>query len=308
MKILKLLIALSLVFSLIGCHQRNQSSASNKDTDTETLKEIPEYKYPDNFFNNNFTKDNQGNRYFQAGMYVYQYDNQNNLKQLFYRLIDDKYYIYHARYENNKFFLLILKINHKYNDGPLAIATINSDGSNFQILSNLTYAETYLPATISNFRIHNNQIYLIDNITPSVYIYSLESQSVIDKQTININESRYQFYKDAFTDYPYDEIQHIYDGCFYQIVNSENNQKKYIKYDPIQNIEEQFDIDSYYNHNSNKLIEFYVDLIDDNWYLFSNKGVFQFDSNFDNETQLLNESIFNDSHTFTYKDNEIIMK
>lgn len=97
-------------------------------------------------------------------------------------------------------------------------------------------------------------------------------------------------------------------NCFYQIINSNDNQIKYIKYNPIHHTEEQYDIDSYYNPSLDKSIEFYIDLIDDHWYLFSNKGVFQFDTNFDNETQLLNESIFNDSHTFMYKDNQIIMK
>lgn len=47
-----------------------------------------------------------------------------------------------------------------------------------------------------------------------------------------------------------------------------------------------------YTDSEDYKVGFYVDLIDNHWFLFSSKGVFKFDQNFENVQHLLDESIF----------------
>lgn len=304
MKLFKILISLSLLFSMIGCKKQNNTTQSSEIN-------ISSYEYPDEFFNYNFTKDNQDNYYFLAGMNYYQFDQQNNLKKIFYRLIDNQYYVYDAKYYNDKIYLLVLKVNHQHENSPLGLATIDLDGNHFQYLNDLIYSNNEssidesvaLQADISKFRIYEDKIYLLDlyDDNPSMYIYSLETESIDDYQITDIYKDRTEFYKKEYTDYPYNQIQHIYDSSFYT-TDSSNNEKKLIKYNPSDNTEVEYDLTKYYDI-SKKNIEFYLDLLDDRWFLFSNQGVFVFDINFENEYKLLDDSIFDNAFSITIDNN-----
>ena len=208
-----------------------------------TINEIPQYNCSDEFFNYNLSRDEIGNCYFEAGMYFYQLDQQNNLKKLFHRLIDEKYWINDIKYYNDQFYCLVLKVNHDYGNAPLGLATINPDGSNFQYINDLIYFNEVLSTRIVNFRIFDNYIYFLDiyNDEPTVYTYSLDSNTItnaeiakyrwptysLDSNTItnaeigNIDEKRYEFYKEYFSDYPYEQIQHVDNKYLYQIIDSD---------------------------------------------------------------------------------------
>ena len=301
-----ILIFLALVISLTGCSFQNDTD-SQKNT---VLNKISEYDFSDDFFNYNFSKDENSNYYFEAGIYFYQLDQQNNLKKLFYRLIDDKYWINDIKYYDGQFYCLVLKVNHDYGNAPIGLATIDINGHNFNYLNDLVSMDGALPANIINMRIDKKNIYILDlyNEKSTVYTYSLDSQEIIKTQHIDINDKRYKFYKESYPDFPYDTIDHIYKNNFYIIVFKDNNEKVLIQYDPINKTSKQYDMSRYYDASNQKVGLFYIDLIDDCWFLFSSKGVFMFDYTFENEKQLLNESIFEETYHRIYKDNSIILE
>lgn len=306
MKFFKIFCILSLFITATAC-QSQKKQTTNTLEEKDTLSQVPQYEYSDDFYNKNFVKDEQNNIYFKAGQYYYQLDSKNNLKQLFQSVIDNQYYIYDVKYAHNQFYLLVVKVNHQYKNSPLGLATIDMSGNHFTYLDDLIYLDNPLPLSVAQMRINDDKIYLIDTNEKSVYIYSLESKSIQNKQPIDINETRYNFYKKYFPHYPYNSIEHIYNNHFYQINTLENDKKVYIEYDPINHTEKQFDIDEYYD--SSKQIEFYIDLVNNHWFLFSGKGIFQFDLNFENKEMLLDESIFHTTYTLTpTQDNEIILE
>lgn len=299
-------IFLALFISITGCSSQNDS-VSQENT---VSNKISQYNYSDDFFNYNFSQDENSNYYFEAGMYFYQLDQQNNLKKLFHRLIDDKYWINDIKYYDGQFYCLVLKVNHDYGNAPLGLATIDINGSNFNYLNDLVSSDGALPANIVNMRIDNQNIYILDlyNEKSTVYTYSLDSQKIIDTQYVDIKDKRYEFYKGCYPDFPYDTIDHIYKNNFYTIVFNENNEKILIEYNPINKTKRQYDISRYYDSSDQKVGLFYIDLIDDHWFLFSSKGVFMFDFTFENEKQLLDESIFKQTYSRIYKDNSIILE
>ena len=69
-------------------------------------------------------------------------------------------------------------------------------------------------------------------------------------------------------------------GIFYLLVIKPQNKK-----------EKEINLQKYTDSEDYK-VGFYVDLIDNHWFLFSSKGVFKFDQNFENVQHLLDESIF----------------
>jgi len=309
MKKVKIFFLFIFFIGTIGCTSQNNSDSQK----SVFLSEIPQYDYSDEFFNYNWSQDENGNCYFEAGMYFYQLNQQQHLTKLFHRLINEKYWINDIKYYNGKFYCLVLKVNHDYGNAPLGLATIDINGQNFQYLNDLISTNTALPANIVNMRIDNQNIYILDlyNEESIVYTYSLDSQKIIDTQPININQKRYEFYKESFPNYPYDNIDHVYNNNFYYILfseNSENKEKKFIQYDPINKIEKQYDISHYYDASDQKVGLFYIDFVNNHWFLFSSKGVFMFDSNFENEKQLLDDSIFEQPYKRIYKDNSIILE
>lgn len=299
-------IFLALFISITGCSSQNDSDSQ----ENTVSNKISQYDYSDVFFNYNFSQDENSNYYFEAGMYFYQLDQQNNLKKLFHRLIDDKYWINDIKYYDGQFYCLVLKVNHDYGNAPLGLATIDINGSNFNYLNDLVSSDGALPVNIVNMRIDNQNIYILDlyNEKSTVYTYSLDSQKIIDTQYVDIKDKRYEFYKDCYPDFPYDTIDHIYKNNFYTIVFNENNEKILIEYNPINKTKRQYDISRYYDSSDQKVGLFYIDLIDDHWFLFSSKGVFMFDFTFENEKQLLDESIFKQTYSRIYKDNSIILE
>lgn len=299
-------IFLALFISITGCSSQNDSDSQ----ENTVSNKISQYDYSDVFFNYNFSQDENSNYYFEAGMYFYQLDQQNNLKKLFHRLIDDKYWINDIKYYDGQFYCLVLKVNHDYGNAPLGLATIDINGSNFNYLNDLVSSDGALPVNIVNMRIDNQNIYILDlyNEKSTVYTYSLDSQKIIDTQYVDIKDKRYEFYKDCYPDFPYDTIDHIYKNNFYTIVFNENNEKILIEYNPINKTKRQYDISRYYDSSDQKVGLFYIDLIDDHWFLFSSKGVFMFDFTFENEKQLLEESIFKQTYNRVYKDNSIILE
>ncbi len=299
-------IFLALFISITGCSSQNDSDSQ----ENTVSNKISQYDYSDDFFNYNFSQDENSNYYFEAGMYFYQLDQQNNLKKLFHRLIDDKYWINDIKYYDGQFYCLVLKVNHDYGNAPLGLATIDINGSNFNYLNDLVSSDGALPVNIVNMRIDNQNIYILDLYSEksTVYTYSLDSQKIIDTQYVDIKDKRYEFYKNCYPDFPYDTIDHIYKNNFYTIVFNENNEKILIEYNPVNKTKRQYDISRYYDSSDQKVGLFYIDLIDDHWFLFSSKGVFMFDFTFENEKQLLDESIFKQTYNRVYKDNSIILE
>lgn len=305
MKKFKILILLLFIIGSVGCTSQNNSETP-KDI---VANDIAQYKYSDEFFNYNWSQDKNGNCYFDAGMYFYQLDQQQNLTKLFYRLIDEKYWIHDIKYYDGTFYCLVLKVNHDYGNAPLGLATIDINGQNFQYLNDLIYADIALHFNIVNMRIDDHKIYVLDLYSEesAVYTYSLISQKIEEKQSININQKRYEFYKKSFPDYPYNEISHVYNKNFYSILFSKKEQK-FIQYDPITNAEKQYDLSQYYDPSNQKVGLFYIDFACNHWFLFSSKGVFMFDSHFENEKQLLDDSIFDQTYNITTKNNIFIFE
>lgn len=304
MKIFKVLLVICISIVLVGC--KNQKFIKEDTTSTKTT--IPTYTYSDEFFNRNFSKDEQGNTYFKAGNYFYQLDQQNTLKKVFHCLIDNQYLVYDAKYYEGKFYLLVLKVNHDYGNSLLGLATVDLQGNNFQYLNDLVYLEKSLPFNLVNFRISNNYIYLLDlyNDTPSVYTYSLSSNTIEDLQNIDIDNERTTFYTKTFPEYPYQRIQHIYNNTFYHIQFS-TDKKLFLQYNPINKENKEYDISEYYDATDQRVGLFYIDLIDNSWFLFSSRGVFKFDADFKNRYDILDSTIFNESYNIEFIDHIITL-
>ena len=309
MKIFKTLLTLFILFACFGCASRDKKTPEINADNPTALNQVPKYKYSDEFFNNNFTNDDKGNCYFLGGQYFYKTNQNNNITKIFHRLINNKYYVYSAKYYNEKIYLLVIKVNHKIEGGSLGIATIDLQGNNFQYLNDLEYGEKYLPITIVDFKISNNNLYILDlqSPTPCTYTYSLDSNSIIDYQPTSIDRERFKFYKEYFPSYPYEEIQHIKDNNFYLITESKNKEKTFTKYNPIDKSTESYNLNEYYDFSDNKIL-LRIDLIGENWFLLSNKGIFKFDYNFKNKHQLLDGSIFNQSYTITPKNQMLVFE
>ena len=140
-------------------------------------------------------------------------------------------------------------------------------------------------------------IYILDLYSEkTVSTYSLESNTIIDMLLSTINNERYKYYKRYFPNYPYEYIDHIYNNNFYQIINYGNNKDKVlVQYDPIDKTDRTYNIERFHDKTDRKVGQFYLDLINNHWFLFSSKGVFMFDHDFSNERQLLNEKIFEEN-------------
>lgn len=297
----KIIIIVLLLLSVVGCTSKNNQDRNSDDTvsggtaiSNRVMKAIPEYEDSDAFFNNNFHKGEDG-IYFEAGEYIYQLDPQNNLKKLFSRTINDKYFIYASQYYNGQLYCLVLKINHDYGNAPLGIATIGVDGSNFQYVSDLIDSDgALLHADIAHFRVKDNNIYILDmysSDTPTVYTYSIRSSTIVSAEKYDIYQKRYEFYKGCFPEYPYTQIQHVDKENFYQTTRGESK-IIFTQYNPITKTTKEYDLSRYYDFSGDNVVGFYVDLVEEHWFIFSNKGVFMVDKDFQNEQQLLDGSIF----------------
>ena len=82
----------------------------------------------------------------------------------------------------------------------------------------------------------------------------------------------------------------------------------FIQYDSSNQTEKQYDITKYFDYSDQQVGLFYIDFINNHWFLFSSKGFFMFDYNFENDYQLLDESIFEQTYNRIYKDNIIIQE
>lgn len=285
MKTIKFIFVIFLLFNFSGCFQETNHAIT---ATAKGYKKIKNYQLSDEVFNRNFSSDEKGNCYFLAGNYFYQLDSQNNLKKGFYRLIDDKY-IYHAKYYNGKIYCLVFNLNHQ-NNSTFSLATINPDGNNFQYLNDLTFSNQSIGG-ILNFRIINDNIYIYALDQAIYYVYSLKQQAVIAMKDSDINNERNTFYKNKYPDYPYEKIDHIDNNNLYTVIKSKNKDKAIIQYNYKNKKEKTINLQEYFDPNVYN-IDFYVDLIDNQWFLFSNKGIFKFDYNFENVQQLLDETIF----------------
>lgn len=170
-------ILLILFICITGCSSHKDSTLE-KDNNSN---KISQYHFSDEFFNYNFTKDENNNYYFAAGTYIYQLDQHMNLKRLFDHLIDNKYWINDIKYYNGLFYCLVLKVNHDYGTNPLGLATIDINGNNFHYLNDLFTHEGALPFNIVNMRIENQNIYILDlyNEEPTMYTYSQNNKHTI---------------------------------------------------------------------------------------------------------------------------------
>lgn len=307
---IKIILVVVISFTLVGCDLKDKQSDDKYNDSIVADKTFPTYKYPDDFFNRSLSKDEAGNIYFNAGMYFYKLDQQNNLHQVFNRTIDDKYQVRDAKYINGKFYLLVLKINQKITNGPLGIAILDINGSNFQYLSDLTYNGTTLHGLIYNFRIYDDNIYLLDEATSSasVYRYSLKSNQIEEMQSLDINKERTKFYKSHFPDSPFEELQHINDNKIYYMNYYDDDKVSFVKYDPITSVSNEYDISEYYVSPAKSNILFHLDLVDGNWFLISGKGVFKFDADFENVQELLSGDVYSERKTVTTENGMIVYK
>ena len=198
---------------------------------------------------------------------------------------------------NDKLYLLVLKVNQYYTNGKYGLAKMDLDGSNFKYLNDLSFLEEF---TNTGLRIEDDKIYALEPYNsngPRMYIYSIKDETFEETEYINIDEDRYNFYKKEFPDYPYTEIQHIYNNCFYTENTEDNGKTTYVMYDPINKTEKKFDIDQYGERNKtnnyNAALSLVIDHLNDSWYLFSPKGVIKFNNEFEKEQVLLDET-YND--------------
>lgn len=303
MKIYKIILIVSVCMSLVACTPQKPVSEKPPNQRT-TISKVPEYEYPDEFFNSITSQDDNGNIYFQAGLNFYQVDKQNNVKELFYCLIDNKYLVYDAKYYNGKVYLLVLKINQKNINGAIGLATVDLQGNNFEYLSDLSYGEKYLPADIVNFRIFNNKIYILDLYTennPKAYIYSLETNTIEDTQDVGINEERFNFYKDIFPEYLYKGITHVIGNDFYQI----NNEKVLTRYNAIDKTTVEYNLSEHFAPNTPVIYR--MDFLDNHWILFSYSGVFKFDTDFKNKQVLVGSNAYSEYFEITSKDGMVVL-
>ncbi|MEG0453722.1 MAG: hypothetical protein RR558_11710, partial [Coprobacillus sp.] len=78
--------------------------------------------------------------------------------------------------------------------------------------------------------------------------------------------------------------------------------KIFVQYDPIHKTKEEYNITDYYVSPNTTGILVHIDMVDNNWFIFSSKGVFKFDKNFENKQQLLDSSIFNQHYILHLRD------
>ncbi|MEG0547862.1 MAG: hypothetical protein RR500_01205 [Bacilli bacterium] len=304
MKLYKVLLILFISIVCVSCTSSEKQLPNTNTNESITMREVPEYKHPDDFFNKTFTKDEDGNYYFMAGLNYYKVDQKNKVTKVFNILFQNKYLVRDAKYYEGKIYLLISKVNHKVENGALGLATVDLHGNNFQYLDNLVYNEKYLPGNIVNFRIENRNIYLLDLYSEiqKVFTYSLDSRAVVDSKETTIEEERFEFYNKYFPDYPYKDIQHVRNNNFYHVIETEKKEKIFVQYDPIHKTKEEYNITDYYVSPNTTGILVHIDMVDNNWFIFSSKGVFKFDKNFENKQQLLDSSIFNQHYILHLRD------
>lgn len=98
-------------------------------------------------------------------------------------------------------------------------------------------------------------------------------------------------YEKIYTVFLVKKIDHIYNDNLYTVITSKNKDRAIIQYNVENKKEKEINLQKYTDSEDYK-VGFYVDLIDNHWFLFSSKGVFKFDQNFENVQHLLDESIF----------------
>ena len=309
----KIFLTLTILFMIVGCNSSVEQSTDEMPTNENKINEttsIPKYKYSDDFYNRTVSMDSQGNTYFMAGYRIYKMDTNNDVNILADKLIDNIYLISDIKCYNDKLYLLVLKVNQYYTNGKYGLAKMDLDGSNFKYLNDLSFLEEF---TNTGLRIEDDKIYALEPYNsngPRMYIYSIKDETFEETEYINIDEDRYNFYKKEFPDYPYTEIQHIYNNCFYTENTEDNGKTTYVMYDPINKTEKKFDIDQYGERNKtnnyNAALSLVIDHLNDSWYLFSPKGVIKFNNEFEKEQVLLDETYNDKIYRLTSGEENII--
>ncbi|MFR0832011.1 MAG: hypothetical protein ACLSGM_11920 [Thomasclavelia sp.] len=311
MKLFKILLIMITCLSLFGCKAKKEKLTKKNNKE---LTEVPQFYYPDQVYNKYISKDEQNNYYFCYGPNIYQLDKDDNLKVISDCLINNIYLVRDANYYNNKLYLLVLKVNQKYDTNhPLGIATIDLDGNNFQYLNDLSFINYSFTPSIDSFRIYDNKIY-IENYyldTPMVYTYSLKSNTIINADEIENTDKRTNYYLRYFPDYPYKKIEHVYKENFYSFDSLKfykEGDKIYnfrlVKYNPVTKEEKKYDISNYHKY-SGGINSPTIDILDDSCYYISNTGMYKFDINLENFKVILNEDVFFNSYIPLYDDDII---
>lgn len=305
--IIKILIFV-LCLTSIGCSSNSTKQHNNEieETVTQIPKEIPEYEYNDTFYNHHLSMDENENYYIAVGKYIYKIDKNNKVSPITKRYLNNRFFIYTAKYYQSKLYLLITDFN-----GKFKVASMSTDGKEFDYLFDIKLTD--LPNT--NLVINDDKIYLYNNSQENPYIrsYSINAPySLVTEDYISISQQRYDFMKHTFPNYPYNHILYILNDSFYSKVTTriEGSKPKtnidFIQYNPLNDTKKKYNLNKYLDKNTNTH-PIQIDLINNYWFILSKHGVYKLNLDFSNEIQVISPKDLS-YYTFNSKSGKIIVE
>lgn len=293
---IKIIFLAVLTFSLSACSYQEPTS-QKKPSPPQVETKIPEYQYPDETFNTNFSKDERGNYYFISGRHVYKMDNNSKVTPISKRFLKNKYLISSCRYYNNSLYLYITCCNQTKEKG-LCIARMNTDGTNFRILFRIDPISSFPLIYFADHLININTISSSDG--GILHQYSLEEPyTYIGTNQYSIFEDRRKYVEKYYPMYrkaletEYIPFKHLYKEKVYFTDSSHYHDKQ-----PKTNKIVELDL------NTNERVEYtfedfdeiyYFDLLDEKWFISSKGCIYQYNFDFTKKKIITPK---NDSYTY----------
>lgn len=294
------------ILFLTGCTFQNNDKNTSGNDPRETVKEIPNYEYEDSFFNLLLSKDTANNYYLPIGKYIYKIDKNNHVSSISKRYLNNGFFIFYAKYYQSKLYLLVSNF-----DGKIGIATMNTNGKEFNYLFDISVTD--LPNT--NLVVNNDMIYVYSNSENHSFIrtYSINAPySLVSENFISLSNQRNNLMKQSFPNLPYDNIVHISNKTFYFRVNSsrigESPNKlniDLIEYNPLNDTEKKHSLNKYLDED--QFYNLHIDLIDGYWFIIAGTGVYRLNLDFTNEIQLISQQDLS-YYSFHLKNNKMIVE
>lgn len=328
------IMIISLVLLLTGCNNSDNISTTTSDCKYETEENtIASYEYPDEYFNKNITKDEQGNYYFVCNKSLYKYDMNGQLISLMDLLIDEHTLVSLARYYNGYLYLQVRKLGIDRNqEAVLGIGRVDTDGSNYEYLFDIE-KDVVLWNRDDVWFIEYNILTIsiasmigVQNKEPRTLQYSLDTYSLIKDTNMYLRYDRSQFYKELYPSITYGAddqtgmyvenlyeltTMHIYDNKFYSFVDF--NQEAFdnyciiLSYGPFDDEVDIIDVHDYLHEyqQGRSPYYFYADFIDGQWFVFGSKGLYQTNLDFTDGKRLM-DSCF-DQYVLTDKEQRFVI-
>ncbi len=252
------IIILVLCFVFISACSSNVTNNTNQSSDDATDNQettYAEYEIPDEFFNTNISKNDDGTYYFFCGRYLHYLDTDNNIKSICDRWYEDKYYLYSSYYYHNYLYCTAFNYDKEDANYGWCVGRLDIVNDEFEYLF-------YLETNLNRIYINDDYIYLYnyESNDTKTRKYALNDYTTYDECNYSLND-RTDFYSNIYTDIS-GLVFHVYNNILYvreRITTTDETKICLVQYNP--STTEKTVVSDYVQGDS-------IDFLDEKWFLF----------------------------------------